>query len=70
MSETIKAIDKVFKSKIEATIDPSMAKGFIPNKTLRNMVPNMNALPRESLFLMQINTRIKTIITLTIAGIC
>jgi hypothetical protein len=32
------------------------------------MAPSINALPRESFFLMQISTRIKTIITLTIAG--
>jgi hypothetical protein len=70
MSETIPAIDKVFGSIMDATIDFSIARGLNPNKTLKNMAPSINALPRESFFLMQISTRIKTIITLTIAGMC
>ena len=70
MSETIPAIDKVFGSIMDATIDFSIARGFNPNKTLKNMAPSIKALPRESFFLMQISTRIKTIITLTIAGMC
>jgi hypothetical protein len=64
------AIDQVFGSKIDATIDFSIANGFNPNNTLKKMAPSRKALPRESSFLMQISTRIKTISTLTIAGMC
>ena len=70
MSETMPAIDKVFGSIMDATIDFSIARGFSPNKALKNMAPSINALPRESFFLIQNSTRIKTIITLTIAGMC
>jgi hypothetical protein len=68
MSETMTAIDKVFGSKIDATIDFSIARGFNPNNTLKNMAPSIKALPKENFFRMQISTRTKTIITLIIAG--
>ena len=70
MSEIMPAIDKVFGSKIDATMDFSIASGFNPNMALKQMAPSRKTLPSETFFLMQISIRIKISITLTIAGIC
>jgi hypothetical protein len=55
---------------MDATIDFSIAGGLNPNKAPKQMAPSRKTLPREIFFLMQTSIRIKTIITLTIAGIC
>jgi hypothetical protein len=55
---------------MDAKMDVTVARGFSPNKTLKNRVPSKKALPSESFFRMHIKTSKKIIIILIMAGMC
>jgi hypothetical protein len=68
MRDTITAMDTVFGSITEKTMDLSMVWGLNPNKRLKEIAPSINALPRDSFRLMHMTTRIKTIMIRRRAG--
>jgi hypothetical protein len=70
MRETTAVMDRVLGSVMDAKMDLKVTWGFSPNKRLKNRVPSKKELPRESFFRMQISTRKKIIIILTMAGMC
>jgi len=70
ISETMSARDKVLGYTIDWAIDPIIALGCNPNKTLNKIAPSRKAFPNDSLFLIKKSTNINTIKTLIMAGIC